>query len=95
MNLKKIAEKFDVDIHLMPLHGARGAASKVNGKYIILIDDRLSKECQEKVLAHELLHIVLGHFDESKDLPEDAKERQVNSMLSIFGVNPRDKKEYG
>lgn len=91
MDLKKIAEKFDVNIHLMPLHGARGAASKVNGKYIILIDDRLSKECQEKVLAHELLHIVLGHFDESKDLSEDAKERQVSSMLQILEVTPRNK----
>lgn len=91
MNLRKIAEKFDVDIHLMPLHGARGAASKVSGKYIILIDDRLSKECQEKVLAHELLHIVLGHFDESKDLPEDAKELQVKSMLQILEIAPRNK----
>ena len=91
MNLKKIAEKFDVDIHLMPLHGARGAASKVNGKYIILIDDRLSKECQEKVLAHELLHIVLGHFDESKDLPEDVKENQVKNLLQILEIAPRNK----
>lgn len=75
----------------MPLHGARGAASKVNGKYIILIDDRLSKECQAKVLAHELLHIVLGHFDESKDLSEDAKENQVKNLLQILEIAPRNK----
>ena len=36
-------------------------------------------------LAHELLHIILGHFDEFAELPEDEKEDEVSEMMTAFG----------
>jgi hypothetical protein len=36
-------------------------------------------------LAHELLHIILGHFDLYTDMPEDDKEAEVSEMMTAFG----------
>ena len=41
----------------------KGLAVKKNEYYIILINERLDNQSQEKTLLHELTHVGLGHLE--------------------------------
>lgn len=50
---------------------------RLDGVYLIVINDAQPIERQRFTMAHELGHFVLGHFSK-KDLDEDTKEAEAN-----------------
>lgn len=87
LNYQKIIDDFDVTVMLRPIRqlGCRGSTKKLSDSFLVLVDDALDGTAMMQALAHELLHIILGHFDEFTDLPEDEKEAEVSEMMTAFG----------
>lgn len=84
----KIIDHFNVTILLRPIrqYGCRGSTRKLSSSYTVLIDDSMAcSEDMMHVLAHELIHIILGHFDEYSYLSEETKEAEVKEMMEEFG----------
>lgn len=54
-------------------------------KYWVFIKDDLPEDFKEKVLCHELGHIVLGHLTSNvfSSLPESQREREANEFASF------------
>ena len=65
--------------------GCRGSTKKLSDSFMVLIDDAMDNSTMMHALTHELLHIILGHFDEFAELPEDEKEAEVSEMMTAFG----------
>lgn len=87
LNYQKIIADFEVTVMLRPIrqNGCRGSTRKLSDTFMVLIDDTLDSSAMMHALAHELLHIVLGHFDKFAEMSEDEKEDEVAEMMTAFG----------
>lgn len=87
LNYQKIIDEFDVTVMLRPIRqlGCRGSTRKLSSSFMVLIDDAMDSTTMMHALAHELLHIILGHFDEFAEMSEDDKEAEVSEMMTEFG----------
>lgn len=61
------------------LDGVRGTAFKVNDKFCVVIDSKLSEDEQAAVFLHEMLHV--WHDDASKDCSLARIERERAAEL--------------
>jgi len=86
LNFGKIIDQFNVNVLLRPVRhlGVRGTTKKMTSSYLVLVDDVLPNDLMLKTLAHELLHIVLGHFDDNSHLDDTEKEKEVEEMMAEF-----------
>lgn len=87
LDYQKIIDHFNVTVLLRPIrqYGCRGVTQKLSSSYTVLIDDAMaSTDDMMKILTHELLHIILGHFDEYSYLSEDEKEEEINDMIKAM-----------
>ena len=89
LNYAKIIDHFNVTVLLRPVceFGVKGSTEKMSSSYIVLIDDTLDNNHMMQTLAHELLHIILGHFDEYSYMTEEEKEAEVAEMIEAFEIN--------
>lgn len=88
LDYQKIIDRFNVTVLLRPIrqYGCRGSTQKLSSSYTVLIDDSMANtDDMMHVLAHELLHIILGHFDDYSHLTDDEKEAEVKEMMTEFG----------
>ena len=86
LNISSLASRYNVIIKQMLLYGCRGVSRKLDDGYLILVDTNLHGDKLAKVLDHEFLHIILGHFDEHRDKPIDQKEQEVEDALYLLWV---------
>lgn len=85
--LDKLITEFDCTVCFKPHIGSKGVTVSTLDGYCIVIDESLSPECVTEVVEHELWHIILGHLDEYKYLPDWQKELEVK--LNMKGVDKR------
>lgn len=84
LNIKSLTLRYDVIIRQMMLHACRGISHKMDDGYLVLVDENLQGDALAKVLDHEFLHIILGHFDEYEDKPNHQKEEEVTEALKLL-----------
>ena len=85
LDIRDAIQQMDVHVQRYPIPGTRGLVTKFLDGYLILISDHVEGRLLERTLAHELLHIKLGHLDDRRDLPEDVKENEVREALKAMG----------
>lgn len=88
LDIGKVVCDYNVQLKYAPLGSIRASVKKESNHYIVLVNDNLNAETMERAVTHELLHIILGHMDEARDLPETVKEAQVASMMLTLGMTP-------
>lgn len=79
--IKKLMDAFGITIRKRQLPGARGMVVKTRQGYVILVDDRLTQAAAERAAAHEMLHIMLGHFDDRRDMTVEEKETEIIEII--------------
>lgn len=57
----------------------RGACCRDGDRFLIFVDSQLEGTDRAKVIAHELIHVALGHCGGACDV--DAAERAVHDYL--------------
>lgn len=85
LDMRDAIQQMDVHVQRYPIPGTRGLVTKFLDGYLILISDQVEGRQLERTLAHELLHIQLGHLDDRRDLPEEEKEAEVREALKAMG----------
>lgn len=64
--------------------GSLGLSKKTKDGYLILLNQNL-ESCRTKAMKtveHEMLHVLLGHHDERKELSIAEKEAEVEQALT-------------
>lgn len=82
--MKEIIELYNIRILTCQLEGCRGYSQKKGDGYVVLVAEHLSDEAKERTLWHELIHIVLGHFDDRRELTVKEKEQEVQEMMEEY-----------
>ena len=81
--IQSVIRDLNVTIFQTSIDGAcRGFAKKHRDGYIVVLDENLCFDCKLKTLKHELVHIILGHLDDSEK-PEEEKENEVCQNLQV------------
>lgn len=83
--MEEIIRQYNVTLLPWPLSGCRGYTQKKKEGYVVLIAEHLSESRKNLTIWHELLHIVLGHFDDRNYLSTEDKEKEVSSLLKFLG----------
>lgn len=85
IDLYKIAAILHARILKTDLAGESGYIITYGGRYLICIDAKNNRITYNRfTIAHELSHIVLGHLDRRRALPEKEKEREANFLASAL-----------
>lgn len=79
-----LLDRYGVTIKGKHLPGARGMVIKTKGGYCILVRDTLSEQARNQTVAHELLHIMMGHLDDRNYLSTEEKEEEIKLMIKAF-----------
>lgn len=85
VDLDKIAAILHTRILKTNLAGESGYIIAFRGRYLICIDAENNRITHNRfTVAHELSHVVLGHLDRRRALPEKEKEREANYLASAL-----------
>lgn len=85
VDLYKIANHLHAEICKTDLAGESGYIIAYGDRYLICIDAKNNRITYNRfTIAHELSHIVLGHLDRRRALPEKEKEREANFLASAL-----------
>lgn len=79
--MRKLMDAYGIVVRTRQLHGARAMVVHTKTGFTIVVNDQLSPEVALKAMAHEVLHIILGHFSDRRHLTEAEKESEVNRIL--------------
>jgi hypothetical protein len=63
LDLEKIVERLEIMVKMAELAGVKALTKKRYHGYLVLIEIRLDRQAQLAALEHEVMHILLDHFD--------------------------------
>lgn len=82
--LFELMDQYDVHVSIKPLYGCHGMIIAKSVGYEIVLAEGICEYKRQRTLAHELLHIKLGHLDAHCDKTRAEKEKEVHEYLEKF-----------